>query len=152
MPHPSREIVLVAPTTQTSSGNSEVLIITEQFTAAIVMLQVTAASGTSPTLDLKIQRVITGAAASDADLDNASGTEVFDDYLSFSQVTGTATRIFPIVGAGGQGANQDYAIADGTLTAGTARNGPIGRKWRAKWVITGTSPSFTFSVVAQLIP
>lgn len=146
-----REILLSAIATQTTNGSSPVMVLPQGYTAAILTLNVLTVSGTSPTLNIFIQNRLRQAAAADLigqDLSD-TGTAIFDDLLAFTQATTSNTAfVFRIVGGGNTvGANKNK-----TLTAGTAQSGPIGGAWQVAWAVGGTSPSFAFSVCAQLLP
>ena len=71
-----------------------------------------------------------------------------DDYVSFTQITAASSKVARCQKTG----NVVAAANDGGLAAGNVANGPLGSEWRVKYVIGGTNPSFTFSVVAILIP
>lgn len=134
--------------TATSSSNGSELNLPEPFTSCILVLDISAASGTSPTLSVRIQEVLTKPASGDAVLGVPSGTKIYDDFAAFAQATGTGTQVMRIVGGG----NTVNALSAGALAASTIRNGPIGSIWRVQYSVAGTSPSFTFSVTARLIP
>lgn len=161
MRHNSIDTVLLPITTATSSSTGSVLNIPDGFIGAILCVQVTAASGTSPTLNVFVQDQYFPAGASDVSpsVGRGAGTAIFDDFAAFTQITGTATRVLRFSSSGLVGSanaasitTADYAIADGTLTAGSVRPGPLGNIWRVKYTIGGTSPSFTFNVIAKLLP
>ena len=141
-------MVLVPSAARTASSTSNIIPIPEQYTAAIIALSVSAASGTAPTLNLYVQNVIPVAGASDIEQAVPTGTDEYDDLASFTQATGTGTWIVRVVGGG----NAAAAKKDASLTAGSVASGPIGRNWRIKWVVGGTNPSFTFSLSATFIP
>jgi len=145
---PSIEQVLVTLLARTVSGSSADIILPDWCTSAIVKVTCTPVTGTTPTLNVYIQSKLGTAAAGDGEqLLGPTGTATYDDFVSFTQITAAATRIARVVGGG----NVEHAAADGALTAGSMRNGPIGRAWRIKWVIGGTNPSLTFAVMAQFI-
>lgn len=159
MANPSQDIVLLPSTTAVASGNGSALNIPEGFAGASICIQVTAASGTSPTLNVFVQDQFYPAGVSDLALQKGTGTVIFDDFFAATQITGTATRVFRFYNCfivGTANANSittcDYAISDAALTAGSARPGPIGNIWRVKYTIGGTSPSFTFNITAKLLP
>lgn len=155
----TREVVLLPSTTATTNSTGNDINMIQAWQAAIINLNITAASGTSPTLDVKVQNKLGQAAAADTSGIAPTGTAFYDDLLGYTQQTTTGTRIIrvvtgPLVGSANATVvtSADYANLDGTITAGNVRVGPLGGTWRVKFVIGGTSPSFTFSVVAQLIP
>ena len=90
---------------------------------------------------------------------SADGGNYYDDFIHFTQVLGN-------VGAGLPVKTQAFwnalmapeaelaALADASMAAGV-KQGPVGDKWRVKWVIAGDVPvlnaSFTFSVSASLV-
>lgn len=148
-------IVLVASTTVTANGTSSELNIPQGYRAAILLLNVSAVSGTSPTLDVKIQDVLTPAGTA-AVFASPNGTKVYDDFAAFTQMTGTGSSVVRVnpsaFTATGAVATTGLALADGTLTAGAGKVGAIGLIWRFKYVLTATTPSFTFSITGQFIP
>lgn len=102
------DLTLAASAARTATGNGPA-VDHEGASSAIVTLDVTAASGTGPTLNAKVQA------------QTADGSWV--DVATFSQAT---------------------AVGGQTIAV------PVtGRALRAAWTIGGTSPSFTFSVVAE---
>lgn len=143
-----KNVILLPSTTATSSSTGSELNVPEPFTAAILYLNVSAASGTSPTLNVYVQEVLTLPASGDLVLGQPSGTKFYDDFVSFTQASATGKWVARVVG----GSNVVAATKDASLSAGSVANGPIGSIWRVKYVIAGTSPSFTFSVTARLIP
>jgi hypothetical protein len=143
-----KNIVILPTTTATSSSTGSELNIAEPFTSCILTLDVSAASGTSPTINVRIQEVLTKPAAADVVLGVPSGTKIYDDFAAFAQATGTGTQVMRIVGGG----NTVNTLSSAALAASTIRNGPIGSIWRVQYTIAGTSPSFTFTVTARLIP
>lgn len=147
MPHPSRTVILKASGAAAASAAEAEVVIPELFTAVIVMLDVTVASGTSPTLNVYIQQAIRQQGTAVSVGSDVDGALFWDDYAAFTQVTTTGKRFWRIVGGG----NEESAASDAALTAGTCRDGPLGSIFRCKYVIGGTNPSLNFSVVAQFI-
>jgi len=154
----SQDIVLLPSAAYTASGVGGVLNIPDGFIGAIICIQCTPVTGTSPTLNVFLQDQLFPAAAADTALSKGAGTAIFDDFYAATQITAAATKVvrFNSTNMGGT-ANAasittcDYAISDAALTAGSIRPGPIGNLWRVKYTIGGTSPSFTFNVTAKLI-
>jgi len=144
-----QRIVLIPRQTTTASGNSNNLPIPGGWKAAILHLNVTAASGTTPTLNVYVQDALTPASATDVFGAAPSGTTVFDDFASFTQVSAAGDWVMRI---DQQGTSAGAVIASASLAAGTAKVGPIGLLWRVQWVIAATTPSFTWSLTAQFIP
>lgn len=92
-----------------------------------LFLAVTAASGTTPTLDVKVQVK-----------DPINDTYIDLPGSAFAQKTTTATdelTIYPGV----------------TVAANRAVSQPLSQKWRVVATIGGTTPSFTFSLAACYI-
>jgi hypothetical protein len=143
--------LLLAPNAaRTATGNTNEIIIPSRFTACIMRADFAAGTGTSPTLNLFVQRGIKDIGNATAVGEITDGSYVWNDFVAFLQVTGsTSEQWTEIVGGGNL---VPTAVSDGALAAGSVRNGPIGGVWRVKWVIAGTNPSFAFDVVAQLIP
>ena len=159
MRYSSQDIVLLTQAAYTSSGTAGPYNIPEGFLGVILCIQCTAASGTSPTLNVFLQDQIYPSATTDAALSKGSGTAIFDDFYAATQITGAATKVMRFSGSSLIGtANAtsittcDYAISDAALTAGSVRPGPMGNIWRVKYTIGGTSPSFTFNITAKLCP
>lgn len=101
----------------------------------LCQLNVTAITGTTPTLDLKIQTSVDGTN--------------WQDVAAFAQVTAaTGIRFLRIVAGGAIPNVVEEAQKDGTLAAATVESGPLGKFIRAKWVIGGTTPSFTMQLDA----
>lgn len=93
-----------------------------------LILNVSAASGVTPTLDVKIQAK-----------DGTSGNYLDVTGASFAQKTGTGT--------------DDLVIYPGiTTTANRRVSDVIPNIWRAVATIGGTTPSFTFSLTADAVP
>lgn len=105
---------LVASAARTASGNSSELA---QSFAAIedlrVQLEITAVSGTTPTLDVTIE-------------DTLDGTN-WNTIGTFTQKTAAGLQVIDIA----KGAGKIFS-----------------RRLRVKWVIGGTTPSFTFNIDA----
>lgn len=158
----SREIVLLGITTVTTSGTGPDTNMIMAWQAGTLALSVLTVSGTLPTIDVYIQKKIGQCAATDVNPGPPTGTAIYDDLLHFTQLTtSSSTRLSNVV-TGPIGvstvatptitAPADYAQSDAALAAGTLRLGPLSGIWRVKYVITGTTPSIAFSVVAQLNP
>lgn len=105
------------------------------FQGCTVNLRVTAASGTTPTLNSFLQD---------------SGDNLgFNDHLSLTQATAATSLegIVPMVTATNLSALASSAVVttDGSLAAGSAIAGPMGPFGRIKFVVGGTTPSFTIN-------
>src|SRR6516225_736298 len=93
-----REIVLLN-STLTTSTNSGDMVMPQGFTSAIVTVNVNTVSGTSPTMSVYIQNKLPQAAAGDLSGGPASGTAIYDDLMSFAQVSTSSTiQVARIVG------------------------------------------------------
>jgi hypothetical protein len=99
----------------------------------LVQLNVTAASGTTPTLDVYLQTSVDGTN--------------WHDVGHFAQVTAAGIRFLRLVLGGAIPAVVEEAQKDASLAAGTVEHGPAGKQLRVKYVIAGTTPSFTFEVL-----
>ena len=122
----NHEFTVFAPAARTASANSTDL---ENRAAKGIhlILDVTAASGTTPTLDVKVQRK---CPLSDAYVDVPSG--------AFAQKTTTGT--------------DDLVIYPGVAeTANRSVSDVISSQWRVVATIAGTTPSFTFTVAGSYI-
>jgi hypothetical protein len=65
LPFQDQDRIILVSTTAAASSTGPELNIASPFTSVIFLLNVTAASGTSPTLNVRIQEVLTPAAAAD---------------------------------------------------------------------------------------
>lgn len=143
---PMREVVLFSGTatdTATATG-IQCPLPDEDFRSAIIELKVTAASGSSPTIDVKIQDCIHLVGTATAG-QQPNGVLQWDDYAAFTQVTAAGSWKVRAT----DGGQVSHVEADGTLGAATVRAGPICGPWRVKGIVAGTGPSFTFAVVAK---
>jgi hypothetical protein len=156
----TREIILLASQTLTTSGSGPDINAIQGWQAAVVSINANTMSGTLPTFNFFVQKKLGQAATTDLVGNPPTGTAIYDDVLAFSTVTTNSTRIMqvctgeiPTITAGATtAATADWAQSDAALTAGSLRIGPIGGLWRVKWVVTGTTPSGVFSITTQLIP
>ncbi|HDK42890.1 MAG TPA: hypothetical protein ENG87_05905 [Candidatus Pacearchaeota archaeon] len=122
--------VLLASGARTTSSNTGPLTGYGNYRSAIIQVNVTAASGTTPTLDVYI----------DTSIDDTNWLNI----AHYTQFTTTGRRVFRLNEYQPGGAADADATAD--LGAGTQQQGSWGSTIRIRWVITGTSPSFTFDV------
>ena len=123
--------VLLASGARTANGDSGALIGYGNFRSGIIQLDVTAQAGTTPTLDVYI----------DTTTDGTNWINIAH-FAQFGAATGRKAIQLSENTAGG---TADFdATAD--LAAGTIRQGPWGSTISIRWVITGTTPSYTFSV------
>lgn len=143
-----RTIVLYPATAKTSTFNTSDLPIGHEYTAVNIWVKTTSSSGTSPTLDVKVQRAVRAPAGTESALRDTAGSYEYQDMAAFTQITGNIERTMGIVGSG----NADYQVTAGTLAAGTIKSGPIPAAMRCRCVIAGTNPSFTIQIVVELIP
>jgi hypothetical protein len=101
-----------------------------------VCVNITAASGTSPTMDIVMQHSIDG------------GTTYVNAPVRFAQMTATGVHYAVFrngVGEGGEAAFNQALVADtgGALTKNFVFDG---RNLKFKYTIGGTNPSFTFTI------
>lgn len=133
---PPIEITIFASASRTSSTNGSEMTIPLQvtrdgrpmFKGIHLVLDITAAGGTTQTLDVKIQRK-----------DETSGNFVDMRDAAFAQKTGTGTDdlvIYPSI----------------TATANRGVSDALSYRWRAVATIGGTSPDFTFSLGGTYLP
>lgn len=155
----TQDVVLLPITAITTSGTGADINIVQGYQSAIVSVVTSTTSGTSPTFNVYIQRKLGQAASTDLAGGQCTGTAVYDDIISFTQITTNGTRVTSVTaGPLTPTANAtsvttaDWAKADAALTAGSIRIGPIGGAWRVKYTVGGTSPATTLSVQVQLVP
>lgn len=157
-----QEITLLSSRTITANGTGTgVCIVPGDYWGALLYLTVGTVSGTSPTLDLYIQQGWTALISTDTVdglmVTSAAIPSVFDDYLHWTQITGTGNQVARILATVGTSAANSptasfLAAQDAALAAGTIKPGPLGQAWRVKYVVGGTSPSFAgVSITAQFV-
>lgn len=95
---------------------------------AFIYYNVTAFSGTTPTLVFKVQYSVDGTNFVDLDATNAASA-------SITGVASGVIKVYPGIP---------------TVAAGSC-NSPLPRVWRLAWTIGGTTPSFTFTTFASYI-
>ena len=95
---------------------------------ALIAVDVTARSGTTPTLVCKVQGSVDGVTWFDLDATNAA-------TASITAVGHYVIKVYPGLP---------------TVAAGSC-NSPLPRMWRLAWTIGGTTPSFTFSTIASYL-
>ena len=125
--------VVVASAARTATGNSGTLDARwTQLDDIRLILNCTAASGTSPTLDVALQ------------ITPDDGTTWFS-IQRFAQVTGVAARQleFSTRRHAGQAASEAAVASTG---GALAVNGVLSKKVRLIWTIAATTPSFTFAI------
>jgi hypothetical protein len=126
----SKQVTLVASNviTATATGTGT-LIGLDCFSIADLQLLISAASGTSPTLDVYVQKLL------------PDGT-TYDDLIHFTQATAAASYVATAV-VGNQAV---HTAATRSLGAGLVRSSTFGNTWRIDAVVGGTNPSFTFAL------
>jgi hypothetical protein len=123
----NNEITVIASTTKSATFNSDEQD-NNEYKGIRLSLNISAMSGTSPTLDIKLQHK-----------DPVSGTWIDITGAAFAQKTSTGT--------------DDLVIYPGiTSTANRRVSDALPRKWRAVCTIGGTTPSVTFSLGGSYIP
>lgn len=126
----SKQIALMPSTTITSTTTSTgTLIGIDTFSVAELMLKVGTVSGTSPTLDVYIQKLLPDGST-------------WDDLIHFTQATGTANYVATAV-VGNAGV---HTQAVRSLAASTVQTTTLGNTWRIDAVVGGSTPSFVFQV------
>jgi len=124
---------LLASAARTASGNFALPDKKGELFAIDLLLTVTAQAGTTPTLNVALERRLTGS--------------VWEGFLTFAEVAAaTPTRLATWVRDVAPAAVERAPVAPG---AAGALNGPAGSEWRLTWAIAGGSPSYTFSVHAE---
>lgn len=116
-----------ASSAKTATGNSASALTNHSASGAVLFINVSAASGTTPTLVVRAQ-MQDPVGAGWIDIPGAA-------TASITGISNVALAIYP--GA--------------TVAANAAVSYPLPRVWRLAWTITGTTPSFTFSVGAQYV-
>ena len=99
---------------------------------ATLYLKVTTVSGTSPTLDVYVQKLLPDRAT-------------YQDIAHFAQSTTTGGQVMHMV----TGGNKIEAQQTNALAASTVNAVPFGSEWRISMVVAGTSPSFGLSLYME---
>jgi len=120
------EATVLASATRTASGNSADQT-NYNAKGVILRLNITAVSGTAPTLDVRVQGKDVAAAN-------------YYTLAAFTQKTSTGAHILVVH----PGVTDVQARLE-------EQDVPIPRTWRISYTIGGTNPSFTFSVAAAYI-
>jgi hypothetical protein len=121
---------------RTSSGDSGAITINDvEIRNLLIRLSVTAASGTSPTLDIFFQQSLDGG-------------NTWVDVARFPQVTGALSNPHYLSLSVGADNRIASSVGDGTIPANSIGTSLVSSVWRIRWNIGGTSPSFTFAVDA----
>lgn len=106
-----RAVTLVASGAQTATGSGSAVEIADKGSVRL-LLDVSAASGTTPTLDVTVET-------------SYDGSTGWTSLGTFTQKTAVSSQ------------RKNFSGAD--------------RFVRASWVIAGTTPSFTFSIVGEAV-
>lgn len=105
----------------------------DNYSMADIFLNVTAVSGTTPTLNVFLQKL-------------SPDNSTWQDIAACTQVTtATGNQSFTPISA----SQVPFAPTDATLTQTTMKLAAMGSTWRVKYVIAGTNPSYTFAVFAN---
>lgn len=132
----------LASAARIASGTATVTGDMSRFESAVFLLIVSAAAtDVGDTLDVYLQS-------------SADGGTTWNDFVHFTQVLGNGGAKTFVAGWQGRVTAETElgAPADGALAAGVLQ-GPVGDRWRVKWVIVdtaGANASFTFKVDASL--
>lgn len=141
MPIPTHGVhhnaTLLTSAARTANGNNQTKTQIDQigwgrFSSAVFMLNCTAVSGSSPTLNVRIQVLL-------------PDDSTWADLVSFGQLTGVANRVWSFVNTG----NAQHTPTNGTLAAGGQRTLHLGEELAVHWTVGGSSPSFTFAIYAD---
>lgn len=124
--------LLAAATARTADFTSDEFGV-EGYDSIVVFAKVSAASGTTPTLDLHLQTTY----------DNGDN---WVDIAASPQLTAAhGTGVGTVIAGGSTKTTFDVPAAstDGTATAASRKNWPLGDVCRVKGKVGGTTPSFT---------
>lgn len=124
----NNKVTIAASAARTTSSDSGALQNANGAKGILITLDITAASGTTPTLDVTVQRY-----------DATSAKYVDLPGAAFAQKTGTGTDDLVIYPGIGETANRSVSDV-------------LGEDYKVVWTIGGTTPSFTFTLGAQYIP
>jgi hypothetical protein len=152
MPHPSRTIVIANSLTLTATPSTPTYInLPEAYTAFDGFVKAGTVSGTSPTLDITIDKGIRTPTSSDTVGRDAIGgdysTYTWLPFIKLRQMTAT-NHIQQVNLVGGGSNNPAVATSLAAATAGTPNSGPVGSVWRVTFTVAGTNPSFGSLIMA----
>lgn len=156
MPHASRTIVFANKETMTTTITRYFNVV-EWATAFDGYVKVGTVTGTSPTMDITIDKMIRSATTTDVVGSDAIGGSVsagytYLPYIKLRQMT-TTNHIQQINVVGSGTNNPAVATSLAAATIGTPNSGPIGSQWRVVFTIAGTNPSFgSTEMVINFIP
>ena len=120
----------------TASGNTGEIYEFASYDQAIITVEVSAVTGTTPTLDIYIDELNPAT---------RNWTQI-DKFKQITAVTSTPVRRL----LNGSSVPITYpASGDGSVSDGTTN--PFGECLRVRWVVGGTTPNFTFTCSAMLI-
>lgn len=144
----SATVVLQPSTTKIATGvAANHWNATEVAWAADIIMVVSAASGTSPTLIVALQKGYYAPATGDTTIGSkTTGTLTWIDQWAFTSVAAAGTRQLSI---GVSGSTFEGAVTTNSIASNTQHAGPLGDLFRIAWQIGGTNPSFTFSVTGK---
>ncbi len=123
---------LEASAAHTASGDTGSFQV-ETYGTADILLDVTVASGTSPTLDVYIEKLL------------PDGTTWQDIYHFPQATTAYGKKAVSLIGQ----APDEFTVQNQAIAASAIVTTLFGAIWRISWVLTGTSPSFTFSITGD---
>lgn len=124
---------LLASAARTITGTSSAINFPTDLDGGIFILDVTAVTATTPTLNVRI------------DISMGDATPTWYQAFRFAQVTAVSVRRLSVTFRRFAEAGAEAAITN-TGTTAIATNCPVTDSIRFGWTIGGTSPSFTFAV------
>jgi hypothetical protein len=127
---------LIAAQVLATSGASAVFELPNDLVEVVLVLEIVAASGTTPTIDAVLQTALDDLATKFASTGN-----------KWTQLT-TTGQMRAIAFSRQRHAGQAAAEYDATQVTGaaTSANGPVSRKCRVFFTVGGTGPSFTVNL------
>lgn len=120
--------VLDASAARTASGTGSANLEGDFVRGAVFLVDVTAVSGTTPTMTVRVQYTVDGVTWHDLDTANAQT----------ASITATGKHVFTV-------------YPGTTAAANSVANRPLPSRHRLAWTIGGTTPSFTFSTAADYL-
>lgn len=120
------DVAVLASAARTATGNGPDMV-NKDASGVVLTLDITAVSGTTPTLDVKVQSK-----------DSLTGKYVDIPGAAFSQKNGVLT-------------DQLVVYPGVAVSANKAVSNVLPRNWRIVYTIGGTTPSFTFAVSAAYV-
>lgn len=139
MAEPANVVTLLAATTVSASGTSDVVTGLHRYAGVVGILKASAVpTGGSPTLDVYVQG-------------SPDGGTTWRDVAAFQFEGSTAVRVFQLSQLATPG-TATLAASDAALATNTSVQGPFGDRLRIKYTFTAGGSTGTYTLAASMVP